>query len=426
MKQIKLKSIDEVIYYKKLDNGMDVYLYPTKKINNNFVTFTTRFGSINNEFTPINKTKTIKTPHGIAHFLEHKVFEQEQDPQPSSFFSNSGALSNAYTSFKNTTYLFSGPDNLEENITYLLDFVQSPYFTDENVESEKGIIDQEINMCNDRPFDILYEHIRTSTLHTNNYKDSIIGTSKEINSITKELLQTCYDTFYHPSNMFLVVTGNFDKDDILNAIISNQQKKEFLESNNIKTPKIKEKDTVVKEKDIVAVNTNISKIAYNIKIPTNLFNINKRKLNLYMYIIFGIMFDDASILDEQLKKENIITDSISINVLNCDTHIIISLINETNNYELLLKKIKNTLKNINITKEDLERKKRVLISNEIFTFENIEIINDLIVDNIIFENKIEKDPIGVINSLNIKQLNEIVSKIDINNSSTVILSNKNI
>ena len=424
MKAIKLNKINETIYYEKLKNGMDVYLYPKKDYHNNYVTFTTKFGSINHEFVPINEDKFIKVPLGIAHFLEHKVFVQENDPQPSNFFAESGAISNAYTTFKNTTYLFSGPDRLKENINYLLDFVQTPYFTEENVESEKGIITQEIHMCDDRPIDVLYEHIRTTTLHSNSYKDSIIGDVEDINSITKELLDTCYDTFYHPSNMFLVVTGNFDKDEILNSIIENQSKKKYEKEVEIKVKRMKEKDSIVKEKEVIKTNTNIPKLAYNIKIPTNIFKMDKRKLNLYMYIIFGILFDDSSVFDEEAKNEKVITNSIFINVLNCDTHIILSLINETFKYDRLLELIKDRLNNVEISKQDLERKKKVLVSNEIFSFENIEIVNEMIVDSIIFDNHIEDNIIDIINSLNIDEVNDIISKIDFNNTSTVILTNE--
>ena len=184
MKKIELKSIDETIYYEKLENGLDVYLYNKEGCTNNYVTFTTKFGSVYDEFVPINEKKMISVPFGVAHFLEHKVFVQEHDPQPEEFFAQSGALCNAYTTFKNTTYLFSGPNNLKENIEFLLDYVQSPYFTEENVESEKGIITQEIHMCDDNPTDLLYERIRQNTFHQNPFKESIIGTVKDINKIT--------------------------------------------------------------------------------------------------------------------------------------------------------------------------------------------------------------------------------------------------
>lgn len=425
MKTIKLNGVDEVIYYKKLDNGLDVYLYNKEDANNNYVTFTTKFGSIYNEFTPIGKSKMIKVPNGIAHFLEHKVFAQEEDPQPDEFFAESGALSNAYTTFKNTTYLFSGPSKLKENICFLLDYVQQPYFTDDNVDSEKGIITQEIHMCDDNPQDVMYEHIRKNAFYNNPFKNSIIGTVEDINSITKETLFTCYNTFYHPENMFLVVTGNFDPNEIINIIEENQNKKQFKKLDKINIKEYKEKDTVVKEKEIIDSNTEISKVSYNIKISLKNLNISKRKYNIYLFIIFSLLFDESSIFDEEAKEEKIITNTLYINILNCDTHALISLINETNCYDKLLDKIKETLKNINIKEEDLERKKKVLISNEIFSFENLEVINEMIIDNIIFENKIEENMIDILHSLNKEELDEVISSLDLSNNEIVILKNKN-
>ena len=421
MKEIKLEGIDEIIYYTKLENGLDVYLYNKENANNNYVTFTTKFGSIYNEFVPIGKNKMTKVPHGVAHFLEHKVFAQPEDPQPEEFFAKSGAVCNAYTTFKNTTYLFSGPDNLKENINFLLDYVQNPYFTDENVESEKGIITQEIHMCDDNPQDVLYEAIRTNAFYNNPFKDSVIGTVDDINSIDKDVLFTCYNTFYHPENMFLVVTGNFDANDVLNSIIANQRSKKFKKLDSIKIKEYREKDEVVRKREVLKKDTEISKMAYNIKISLNDLDISKRKYNIYLFIIFAILFDESSLFDEEAKNEKLMTNSLYVNILNCDTHTLISLINETSSYDRLLEKIVKCLENISISKEDLERKKRVLISNEIFSFENLEIINEMIIDNIIFDGHIENDMIGLLKNLNYDELNRVISSLDLSNNCTVIM-----
>ena len=420
MKKIKLKESNEIIYYDKLDNGLEVYLYNKDNFHSNYVTFTTKFGSVYNEFVPIGESKMIKVPHGVAHFLEHKVFEQENDPQPMEFFSETGAVTNAYTTFKNTTYLFECSNDLIKNINYLLDFVQSPYFTDENVEEEKGIINEEINMCNDRPADKLYEEIRKNIFSNNNFKDSIIGTHKDISDIDKNILYTCYNTFYHPSNMFLVVTGNFNPDEVFNAIKENQDKKKFKEQEEIKIKKIKENDEVVKKESILNINTEISKVSYNIKLPFNK-KIDKRKYSLYLYIIFACLFDDTSLLDEKLKKDNIITNSIYFNLLNCDTHILISLINETNKYNELLDNIKETLSNIEINKDDFERKKKVLISNELFLYDNIEVVNEMIIDNILFDNKLIDNIIPIIKELNYEELCSVIDSLNLDNNTIVIL-----
>ena len=420
MQKITINKINEDIYYEKLDNGLDVYLYTNKNMNNNYVTYTTKYGSIYNEFEDSNG-KMIKLPNGIAHFLEHKVFAQKEGPQPEEFYGANGALSNAYTTFKNTSYLFSGVNNLEDNVNYLLDFVGNLYLTKENVESEKGIIIQEINMCNDRPSDILYDKIRLNTIKNNPFRESIIGTVKEVKSITKEMLETCYNKFYNPSNMFLVVTGNFDKDKMLKVIKDNQSKKKFSKGIIGKIKTFKEPDEIVKEKEIVKCNTSIPKMAYSIKIPIKDFDIDSRKLSIYMFIIFNLLFGDTSQFDEECKRDAIITSTLFYNMLNIDTHLIVSLINNGEKYEELIKRIDDKLKHIEFTASDLERKKKVLISNEIFSYENVEMINDMIVDNIIFDNKIETDIVGIIRSLNLDELNEIVKKINFNNKSIVIL-----
>lgn len=421
MKKIKLNHTGEEITYEKLENGLEVFLYNKNDFTNNYVTFSTKFGSIYNEFVPLAEFKMKKVPHGVAHFLEHKVFVQKDGLQPEEFFSKSGALCNAYTTFKNTTYLFSGPNNLKENVLYLLDYVQEPYFTDENVESEKGIITQEIHMCDDNPTDVLYEYIRKNSFYHNPFKDSIIGTTDDINKITKDVLYTCYNTFYHPQNMFLVVTGNFDEEDLLESIKKNQSDKKFQLFQKIKTKEYQEPNKVVKQKEIVKIDTPIPKVAYNIKIPLENIKMDIRKYNLYLFILFSSLFDDTSNFDYEAKNENIITNSLYLNLLNCDSHALISLINETTSYEELIKKIQNTLETMCITEEDLNRKKKVLISNELFSFENIEVINDMIVDNIIFNGRVEENMIDLLNSLNIQEMNEVINNLSLKNYSIVIL-----
>lgn len=421
MKKIKIKDIEEEVYYEKLDNGLEVYLYTKENVHMNYVTFTTRYGSVYNEFIPINSDKMTTFPKGIAHFLEHKVFAQKEDPQPMEFFAKSGSVCNAYTTFKNTTYLFYATESLTENIEYLLDYVQNIYLTDESVESEKGIISEEIHMYDDRPNSILEEKIRKNTLKTNPYKDSIIGTTEDINKITKEDLETCYHTFYHPSNMFLVVTGNFNPEEVIDVIKKNQDKKSFVKEDKIKIKEFNEEDKVVKEKEVIKVETNIPKVAYTLKIPIKSLKMTRRKLHLYLYILFTILFDETSEFDEELKKENIISNTTYVNLINCDTHILISLMNETNKYEEFIEKVKEKLNNLEINEKDFNRKKKVLISNEIFAYENIEAVGDIIVDNIIYNKELEDNPIEIINNLNMKEFLELIKKIDINNTSLVVL-----
>lgn len=221
--------------------------------------------------------------------------------------------------------------------------------------------------------------------------------------------------------MFIVITGNFDSEEIMNVIKENQSKKEFSKEGSIKIKEFTEEDKVVKEKEIVKVETNIPKIAYTIKLPIKDIKITRRKLHLYLYILFTILFDETSELDETLKKDGIINNTTYVNLINCDTHILISLMNETNKYDDYINKIKDKLNNIEINEEDFNRKKKVLISNEVFAYENAEAVGDIIIDNIIYNKHLEDNPIEIIDSLNMEEFLELLKKIDINNTSLVIL-----
>ena len=422
MKKINIAKIDEEIFYDKLDNGLEVFFYPRENCQNVYATLTTKFGSIYKSFVPIGKTKFLTVPDGIAHFLEHKIFAQEDGEDVALFFEKSGTSYNAHTSFKSTTYEVSGPNNMIQNILFLLDYVQSPYFTLENVEMEKGIIKEEINMCNDNPWNILYDKIRYNTFKEDPIRYSISGSTSDIDKINKELLYECYNTFYHPSNMFLVVTGNFDKEQLLKCIKENQDKKNFREYKEVKLKKIKEPNSVYKKDEIVICNTNIPKFSYNIKVPIdNIKDISKRKLMLYLYIVMNILFDETSEFSFKLKEEKIITNNIDFDMLNTDKHILISLINETFNYEVLKNRIEEVLKDFVVCEKSFDRKKKVLISNELFGYDSIVVINNIITDNILFDGKIENDIISIIESLNMDELNKILKMIDFTNVSTVVV-----
>ena len=215
-KTISKLNID--VYNETLDNGLNIYLVPINIKNGIYVTFNTKYGSLINEFIPIGKKDYVKVPDGIAHFLEHKVFEQEDGVDPFSYFSERGADCNANTSNYKTTYLFSGTNYYLDNLMYLLKYVTSPYFTDSNVNKEKGIITEEIKMYDDDPYSKLYDTILFNCFCKNNMRIPVIGTKESINKITKEDLYTCYNTFYNPANMFLVVVGNIDTKETISVV----------------------------------------------------------------------------------------------------------------------------------------------------------------------------------------------------------------
>ena len=226
MNKTEYEQINETLYHEVLPNGLTVYLLPKNDYHKTYGLFSTNYGSIDNEFIPYGEKEKVKVPDGIAHFLEHKVFEKE-DGDVFQLFGKQGASANAFTSFTKTSYLFSTTDQVEKNLTTLIDFVQAPYFTEETVNKEKGIIGQEIQMYEDDPnwrmfFGILNNLYPTHPLHID-----IAGTVESIDKITAQDLYTCYRTFYQPSNMVLFVVGKMEPEKLMKLIRENQEAKNF-------------------------------------------------------------------------------------------------------------------------------------------------------------------------------------------------------
>ena len=204
-------------------SGVTVLLYPMKGYSGAYALFGTKYGSIDQYFAREGEPFSL-VPAGIAHYLEHKLFESE-DCDAFSLFSKTGASANAYTSFDKTVYLFSCTERFEESFGILLDFVQSPYFTEENVKKEQGIIAQEIKMYDDDPGWQVFFRLLGALYHNHGVKTDIAGTVESISHITPELLYRCYHAFYDPSNMVIAVAGNFSPETAKELIASHMKAK---------------------------------------------------------------------------------------------------------------------------------------------------------------------------------------------------------
>lgn len=216
MKLIESLNIKEKAYIEKLENGMTVIIIPKDTTNKKYVIWGVNFGSIDNHFK-VNGEE-IYIPDGVAHFLEHKMFEQENGTNSLDKLMALGIDANAYTTNDHTAYLFECTEHFYEGLDELMNYVQNPYFTDENVEKEKGIISQEIRMYDDDPGWQLYMSVLDCLYKENPIKIDIAGTVDSIKEINKDTLYKCYNTFYTPNNMTLVVCGDFDPKDILEQI----------------------------------------------------------------------------------------------------------------------------------------------------------------------------------------------------------------
>lgn len=310
-KPIRFDQLQESLYYEKMDNGLDVYVLPKKGFNKTYATFTTKYGSIDNTFVPLNKDEMIQVPDGIAHFLEHKLFEKE-DGDVFQQFSKQGASANAFTSFTRTAYLFSSTSQVERNLETLIDFVQDPYFSEKTVEKEKGIIGQEINMYDDNPDWRLYFGLIQNLFHHHPVRIDIAGTIDSIAQITKDSLYECYHTFYHPSNMLLFVVGAVDPEKILQQVRENQQKKNFTAQSEIKRDFPAEPETVFKEIEKLKMNVQSSKCLVGLKAKKpNRTGEELLRYELSMNILLDMLFSKSSTNHEELYKEGLIDDTFS-------------------------------------------------------------------------------------------------------------------
>ncbi|WP_346243257.1 pitrilysin family protein [Shouchella clausii] len=311
MKPLEFKQLEETLYYEQLDNGLDVYILPKTGFHKTFATFTTKYGSIDNHFVPLGQTEPVKVPDGIAHFLEHKMFESEEGDVFHTF-GKQGAQANAFTSFTRTAYLFSSTSNVNQNVETLLDFVQHPYFTDETVEKEKGIIGQEITMYDDDPDWRAYFGTIENMYSTHPVKIDIAGTIPSISKITKEDLYTCYETFYHPSNMLLFIVGSVDVNEMMELVRANQSKKEFAEPKPIERHVKPEGTPVDRAEHVVAMPVHTPKVFVGFKEsnPTRQGE-ELLKYELSLNVLLDLMFGPSSEAYEAMYEAGIINETFA-------------------------------------------------------------------------------------------------------------------
>lgn len=215
MKKTYYRSIDESLYEYQLDNGLNLFIIPKKGFQKSYVTLTAKYGSIHNDF--YLEGQLIHMPKGIAHFLEHKMFEKE-DGDMFNEFSRNGSSANAFTSYDRTSYLFTTVESIKENIKLLMDMLDTPYFTPESVRKEVGIIAEEIKMYQDQPNYKLYYQTLNAMYHQHPVKYDIAGTIESISEITDTTLYQCYETFYHPENMVMFIVGDVEPEEMYQYI----------------------------------------------------------------------------------------------------------------------------------------------------------------------------------------------------------------
>ncbi|KHE67577.1 EF-P 5-aminopentanol modification-associated protein YfmH [Halobacillus sp. BBL2006] len=377
MEELVYQQLNEKVYKETMDNGLKVFLLSKPEMAKTFGIFTTNYGSIDQTFTPIGKDEKVTVPEGIAHFLEHKLFEKE-DRDVFQDFTKLGASANAFTSFTKTAYLFSATSHIEKNVETLIDFVQNPYFSEESVEKEKGIIAQEIRMYDDQPDWRSFFGTIQSLYHNHPVKVDIAGTVDSIQKITKDDLYTCYETFYHPSNMVLFVAGNIEPEAMMNLIRENQAAKEFPEAPEINRSYPDEPEAVSNKNNSISMPVTTAKAMVGVKEDVSkLSGEELLRAELLSGMILDYYFSKSGKFYEELYKEDLIDDSFQFET-ELDRQFGFTILGgDSRKPDEMTKRVKEMLHELkaeSISEEDFTRMKRKKIGQFMRALNSLEFI----------------------------------------------------
>ena len=426
MDKIVIKDMDQVIYEEVLDNGLTVFICKTPSFVKKYAYFQTRYGSCYNEFVPLGKKEYKKFPLGIAHFLEHKLFESSDNESVFEAFINDTAYCNAATSYDRTFYYFSCNDKFNNNLNRLIDMVQSPYFTDSNVEKEKGIIGQEIDMYQNDPNQTVYDKLYYNSFVNDPVRFDIAGSKKDIKKITKEDLYECYNTFYHPSNMFLTVVGDVDEKEVIKVIKENQSKKTFPKKEELKVKKIKEPKEVFKKEEVVKRNVINTKIGYSYKILYDNLSLEESlKRSFYIDTFLRTKFGELTEFTEKLINKGLCKSYFNYYFMDNKNNALITFTGDITDDKKVKKLIDDKLNTVDDLEKDFNLFKKSNLSDYIKTFESPSAICNYIRFLYNRYGKIIDNWYNIIKEVTFDEYLEFIKSIDFSNQSKItIVGNK--
>ena len=371
MQIIENSKVKEKLYLEKLQNGLTVMIIPKVGIQKKYIIWGTNYGSNDSEFVIPGEGKKTVVPDGVAHFLEHKMFEQKNGVNSLDVLTSLGVDANAYTTNTHTAYLYECTDNFYEALDEFMDYVQNPYFTDENVEKEKGIIGQEIMMYDDYPEWRVYLNTLEAMYHNHPIKLDITGTIETISHIDKDILYKCYNTFYNPGNMAMVICGDFEPEQIIEEV-----KKRLIpnkSNGNIERIYPEEPETIVKEK--IEQNMEVSQSLYSIGIKDKITGKNEMvKRHIAIEILLNMLFGKSSELYQKLYKEGIIFSIPSIDYEFSDNYAHAMLSGQAKNPEIVYESFKNEIKKLKtegINIQDFDRIKKKIYGTYIKEYDDV-------------------------------------------------------
>lgn len=381
MNKIYSPELDETIYYEKHRSGLDIYALPKKGYSQSYAIFATKYGSIDVKFRDYVTGEIVDIPDGVAHFLEHKMFEQPGGGNAFDEFSLTGASANAFTSFTMTAYLFACTTDFYKNLNTLISFVQQPYFTDENIEKEQGIIGQEIRMYQDNPAWRSYFNTIEAMYRKNAVRRDIAGSIESIGTITKELLYKCYRNFYHPSNMVLVCVGDVDFDEVFKTA-DKAISKEFKALPKIERFTEEEPEDIFKKKAVQKLSVAMPMFYLGFK-ENGAKCEDLLKNEIMNEILCECIFGASSPFYRRLYESGLVSGALSSETANelSYSHILVG--GESGDPEAAAEEIRKELKRVTaegVDRERFERIKKVFYGDFVRMFNSTESIAHSIVE----------------------------------------------
>ena len=360
MQVIENKIIKEKLYLEELENGLKVIVIPKKDTNKKMAIIGTKFGSVDNHFIKPQTKEEIVIPDGVAHFLEHKMFEQANGTNSLDTLTAMGVEANAYTTNDHTAYYFEAVDNFEPAFKELLDYVFNPYYTDENVEKEKGIIAQEIRMYDDDAISKVFLNALECMYEKCPVRLDVAGTVESVNKINKEILYDCYNTFYNPSNMILSVCGDFEPNYIIEFVKNNMRKIEKIG----KIERIYPKETEKIYSNFKETSMDVSIPSFVIGIKDNLEKENIVKKELILNILLNYLLDENSKLYKELYDEGLLISEPDLEYEYSDIYSHMIIFSYSKDPKKVFEKIKTEISNLK--ENGLEEKSFNRVKNKIY------------------------------------------------------------
>ncbi len=418
-KQIFNSAIGENYTLYTYPCGFKVYILNKSTYNSSYAIFGTKYGSIDNCFSVKNGEK-LTVPEGIAHFLEHKLFESE-DGDAFSKFAKTGGSANAFTSFDRTCYLFSCSERFYENLDILLDFVRHPYFTEQTVNKEQGIIGQEIRMYDDNPNWCVFFNVLKALYNEHPVRIDIAGTTDSISEITPKYLYDCYNTFYDLSNMFLCIAGNVNEEKIIKAV------------NKIVDTDSKKEITRIFTKEESTVNQKYIEMKHSVSMP--LFTLGyklpaEKELTLKEKIVYSAALDilsgECSTLYKKLTDLELVNDEFDSELLCGNGYAAVLISGESKSPKTVQEEINNEIENIvnnGYEEKLLDAVKRAMYADAVRRFDSTENVVMQMVESAVFDYEMFEE-LEIIKNISYYDILECLKTLNKDNSSLSVVTQK--